>query len=288
MTTNIAHRTWFVTGANSGIGLALTSAALRRGDNVVGLARNLEPLKDLADTHPAQLVVAAADVRDQEAIDAAVAQGLEKFGRIDVVANNAGRGLVGAIEEITAEQVQETLDINVVGRLNVLRAVLPTLRAQRSGHVLELSSWLGQAGAPGFGGITMVKYAIEGVADALVEELRPLGIHVTLVEPGPSATNFRANLAWGPNNLPEYDQSVRAALTKIQALPEEHFNLAEQIVVAIMAAVDADEPPRRLATGSVAVNSIREHLHERLADLELWESISTAVDGDPARACPIT
>jgi NAD(P)-dependent dehydrogenase (short-subunit alcohol dehydrogenase family) len=285
MTNTHPHRIWFITGASSGIGLALTRAAIERGDNVVGLARNPEPLKDLTDTHPTQLLALIADVRDQSAIEAAVKQGLEKFGRIDVVAHSAGYGLWGAIEEATDEQVRAAFDTNVFGTLNVLRATLPSLRAQRSGHIVNVTAYRGQSASPGMGLISAFNYAKEGLSDGLFEELKPLGIHVTMVEPGPTTTGFRDGLDRAPE-IADYDQTVREALKVIRALPSEHFNLPEPIATAILAAVDSDKPPLRLATGSVAVNTIRKMLQSRLANLEAWEAISTAVDGDPDRFCP--
>ncbi len=268
------------------MGLALTQAAISRGDNVVGLARNTEPLKEIAHAHPRQLLVLGADIRHQAEVDAAVAQALEKFGRFDVVVNSAGYGLWGAVEEATDEQVRAAFDTNVFGTLNVLRAILPSLRAQRSGHIVQVTAYRGQSASAGMGLISAFNYAKEGLSDGLYEELKPLGIHVTIVEPGPSETGFRGSLDWAPV-IPDYDSTVRAGLDAIRALPPEHFNLPEPIATAVLAAVDADEPPLRLATGSVAVNTIRKALQSRLANLEAWEAVSVAVDGDPDRVCPL-
>ncbi|CDO87933.1 cis-2,3-dihydrobiphenyl-2,3-diol dehydrogenase [Mycobacterium triplex] len=284
--TNTPHRNWFITGASSGMGLALTQAAIRRGDNVVGLARNTEPLKELVAEHPRQVLVHSADIRDQSQIEDAVTQGLEKFGRIDVVVNSAGYGLWGGVEEATDAQVRAAFETNVFGTLNVLRATLPSLRAQRSGHIVSVTAYRGQSASAGMGLISAFNYAKEGLSDGLYEELKPLGIHVTMVEPGPSETGFRGNLDRAPE-IADYDQTVREALKAIRELPPEHFNLPEPIATAILAAVDADEPPLRLATGSVAVNTIRKTLQSRLANLEAWEAVSVAVDGDADRVCPL-
>jgi NAD(P)-dependent dehydrogenase (short-subunit alcohol dehydrogenase family) len=286
MTTTPVHRNWFITGASSGIGLSLTNAAIARGDNVVGTARNPEPLKEVADAHPGQLLVLKADVRDQSQVEIAVKQGLEKFGRINVVGHSAGYGLWGAVEEATDAQVRAAFDTNVFGSLNVLRATLPTLRAQRSGHVLVVGAYRGQSASVGMGLISAFNAAKEGIADTLVDELKPLGIKVTIVEPGPSTTGFRDNLDRAPE-IADYDQTVREGLKVIQSLPEDYFNLPDPIATAILAAVDADDPPVRLATGSLAVNTIRKALQARLANLEAWESVSKAVDGDTGRICPL-
>jgi NAD(P)-dependent dehydrogenase (short-subunit alcohol dehydrogenase family) len=286
MTKTTPHRNWFITGASSGIGLALTKAAIGRGDNVVGLARNPEPLKEITDANPQLLLAVQADIREQSEIEAAVQAGLERFGRIDVVAHSAGYGLWGGVEEATDAQVRAAFDTNVFGTLNVVRATLPPLRAQRSGHFVQVTAYRGQSAAPGMGLLAAFNYAKEGLGDGLAQELKPLGIRVTMVEPAPSETGFRGNLDRAPE-IADYDQTVRAALKAVQAKGPEHFNQPEPIATAILAAVDAEEPPLRLATGSVAVNTIRKALQARLADLEAWEAVSVAVDGDPDRVCPL-
>lgn len=286
MTETLPSRNWFITGASSGMGLALTQAALERGDNVVASSRRLEPLKELAEAHPETLLALPVDIRDQSEIENAVAQGLDKFGHIDVVVNSAGYGVFGAIEEISDAQARANFDTNVFGTLNLLRAVLPTLRAQRSGHVVNIGAYRGQSASPGMGLVAAVNHAKEGLTDGLRDELEPLGIHVTIIEPAPSKTGFRDNVDRDAVEIADYDQTVREARKIIEATPDEHFNTAGPIATAILAAVDADEPPLRLATGSVAVNTIRKNLQSRLANLDAWQDISIAVDHDPTRVCP--
>ena len=272
--------TWFVTGASSGIGLALTRAAAARGDSVLAVARDVTALRPLADEHGAHVLAVAADVRRQDEVDAAVSRAVEAFGRIDIVANNAGYGLFGAVEEATDEQARGIFDTNVFGVLNVLRAVLPVLRAQRSGHILQGSSYYGRVAHPGVGLLTATKYAVEGLTDALVGELEPLGIRVTLVEPGPTATAFVDNLVVAPT-ITDYDGTVREVQKAIGKLPPEAFNSPERVATAILAVVDADRPPLRLATGSTAVKEIRAALRSQLDELERWAATAEAVDGRP-------
>jgi NAD(P)-dependent dehydrogenase (short-subunit alcohol dehydrogenase family) len=267
------------------MGLAVAEAALERGDHVVALSRNPEPLKAAAHEYPGLLQVEQADIRDQAQVDRAVKAGLKKLGRFDVVVHSAGYGLFGAVEECTDEKARAAFDTNVFGTLNVLRSTLPSLRAQRSGHIVTITAFRAQSSSPGMGLISAVNAAKEGIGDTLVDELTPLGIKVTMVEPGPSSTGFRDSLDWG-GEIGDYDQTVREALKVIRDLPEEHFNLPGPIATAILAAVDADEPPIRLATGSVAVNTVRKTLQARLANLQAWEEVSTAVDGAPDRVCP--
>ncbi len=280
-TTGPAHPTWLITGASSGIGLALAQAAAERGDNVVALARRTDPLERLAGDHGARVLVLAADVRRQADVENAVSRAVEAFGRIDVVANNAGYGVFGAVEESTDEQARDIFDTNVFGVLNVLRATLPVLRAQRSGHILQGSSYYGRVAHPGVGLLTATKYAVEGLTDALVGELEPLGIKVTLVEPGPTATAFVANLVVAPS-ITDYDQTVREVQKALGELPPESFNTPERVATAMLAVVDADRPPLRLPTGSTAVQQIRAALRSQLDEIETWAPTAEAVDSAPA------
>jgi NADP-dependent 3-hydroxy acid dehydrogenase YdfG len=287
MTKTPPHRNWLITGASSGMGLAVVEAALQRGDHVVALSRNPAPLKSAADDHPGRLVLTQADVRDQAQVDAAVKAGIDAVGHFDVVVHSAGYGLFGAVEECSDEQARAAFDTNVFGMLNVLRSTLPALRSRRAGHIVVVTAFRAQSSSPGMGLISAVNAAKEGIGDTLVDELTTLGIKVTMVEPGPSSTGFRDNLHWA-GEIDDYDSTVREGLKAIRELPEEHFNQAGPIATAIMAAVDADEPPVRLATGSVAVNTVRRTLEMRLANLQAWEDVSVAVDGDPDRVCPFT
>ncbi|MFB9323572.1 SDR family NAD(P)-dependent oxidoreductase [Cryptosporangium minutisporangium] len=275
--TSRSTRTWFVTGASSGIGLALSRAAAGRGDTVVAVARRAHNLETLTREFGNRVLVRAADVTDQAQLDQAVAAAVEKFGRIDVVANLAGYGLFGAVEEATDEQARSIFGTNVHGVLNVLRATLPVLRAQGSGHVLQGSSYYGQTAHPGVGLLAATKYAVEGLSDALVGELAPLGIHVTLVEPGYTATAFLDNLDVAPA-IGAYDGTVREVQKALGALPSSAFNSAERVADAVLAAVDAENPPRRLATGAHAVREMRAALTTRLAELDSWAPVSESVD----------
>lgn len=272
-----SNRTWFITGASSGIGLALAVRAATRGDNVIAVARKADGLTQLTDKYGDQVLAASADVADIDQLQSAVNAGVERFGGIDFVANNAGYGVFGAVEEATDAQARAIFDTNVHGVLNVLRATLPTLRAQKSGHILQGSSYFGQMAHAGVGMIAATKYAVEGLTEALIGELEPLGIKVTLVEPGLTATSFLANLDH-VETIDDYDQTVREVLKTIGGLPPTAFNSAEGVVDAIIATTDSAAPPHRIATGSAAVNDIRTALVARIAELDEWASVSNAVD----------
>jgi NAD(P)-dependent dehydrogenase (short-subunit alcohol dehydrogenase family) len=270
-------RTWLITGASSGIGLALGQAAGRRGDNVVAWARRRENLEPLVDEFGDRVLIASVDVGDAAQVGSAVDEAVARYGRIDVVANNAGYGLFGAVEEASEQQARGVFDTNVHGVLNVLRATLPVLRAQGSGHVLQGSSFYGQTAHAGVGLLAATKYAVEGLTDALAGEVAPLGIRVTLVEPGLTATPFLANLDVA-TTIDDYDQTVREVQKGIGELPPSAFNSATAVAAAIVEAVDADTPPLRLATGAYAVAEIRSALQARLSELDSWVAVSERVD----------
>ncbi|UFS96099.1 SDR family NAD(P)-dependent oxidoreductase [Nocardia huaxiensis] len=276
--TNEGHtsRVWFITGASSGIGRELAIQAMTAGEAVIAVARNTENL-----TAPAQsgeLLTIEADVRDEAAVAKAVEQGVARFGHIDVVANLAGYGLFGAVEEASDNQARAIFDTNVFGVLNVLRATLPVLRNRRSGHIVQGSSYYGQTADPGVGLLAATKYALEGLSDALAAELAPLGIHVTLVQPGLTATPFLSNLDAATATHADYDQTVRAVQQAIGALPATAFSAVDRVAAGIRTAVASDNPPRRLALGTAGSDSMRTALTTRLDELDAWAAVTNLVD----------
>ncbi|MCZ4125373.1 SDR family NAD(P)-dependent oxidoreductase [Streptomyces sp. H39-S7] len=275
-TTNPA-RVWFITGASQGLGHALAIAALDRGDRVAATARRAQSVAELADRYPGQVIALELDVRDEGAARRAVERTLGAFGRIDVVANIAGYGLFGAVEEATDAQARAIFDTNVFGPLNVLRATLPVLRRQRSGHVLQGSSLYGQSAHPGVGLLAASKYALEGLSDALAAELAPLDIKLTLIEPGYMGTGFLSHLAF-TEPVPDYDRTVRAVQSSLGELPPDAFADPARVAAAVLTAVDAKQPPLRLALGRAAEDGLRGALTARLRELDDWADVTRAVD----------
>ena len=266
-------KTWFITGASSGIGRQLALAALARGEKVAAAARNIAPLAELAQAFPDQVLPIALDVRIEQSVQDAVQQTVNRFGRIDVVANNAAYGLFGGVEEATDQQLRDLFDTNVFGALGVLRAVLPVLRRQGSGHILQGSSVYGLTSHAGVGALAATKHALEGLTDALREEVAPLGIHVTLIEPGMTATSFLANLQVAPP-IAAYDPTVRQVQQAIGNLPADAFLDVKNLVQAILVAVDHPTPPARLVLGEAALQAVRSTLEGRLKDLAHWQSLT--------------
>jgi NAD(P)-dependent dehydrogenase (short-subunit alcohol dehydrogenase family) len=277
MTTTASTTTvWFITGASSGIGRELVRQALAAGEAVTAVARNTAAIKDLGET--GHLLAVDADVRDESAVRAAVEQAVTRFGRIDVVANNAGYGLFGAVEEAADRQARAIFDTNVFGVLNVLRATLPVLRSQGSGHILQGSSYFGQTAIPGVGLLAATKYAVEGLTDALADEVAPLGIKVTLIQPGMTATPFLSNLDTAADTHADYDRTVRQVAQVIAGLPASAFAGADRVAAGIRTAVASAAPPRRLALGGAGADEMRAALHRRISELDEWAAVTKSVD----------
>jgi NAD(P)-dependent dehydrogenase (short-subunit alcohol dehydrogenase family) len=282
MQTSANDRVWFITGASSGLGQELAAAALDRGNRVVATARDLASLAELERRNPGRVLTAELDVRDARQAHDAVDAAMGDFGRIDVLVNNAGYGLFGPLEEISEEDLRREFDTNVFGAVNVIRAVLPVMRGQRSGRIVQISSLEGVAPAvAGESAYSGTKFAAEGIHEALAKEVEHLGIGVTIVEPGPIRTDFASGATVAEPQDPDYQESVGAALEWFADLAGNQPNDPALVAAAIIDALDADEPPLRLALGEEAVAAIRDKLEAQIADLRAWEELasSTAVAG---------
>jgi NAD(P)-dependent dehydrogenase (short-subunit alcohol dehydrogenase family) len=270
-------RVWLITGASSGLGRALAEAVLSGGGRVVATARGSSRLAELAQGYPGQVLATRLDVTDSAEARAAVSKGLDAFGRIDVVVNNAGYGLFGALEELSDEELRREFDTNVFGALNVTRAVLPWLRRQRGGHIVQISSLEGIAPiAAGETAYASTKFAAEGLAEALAKEVEHLGIKVTIVEPGPIRTNFAGGAVARPPRSDDYAASVGKALEWFEELSGHQPNDPSQVAAAIIEAVASPEPPLRLALGAEAVQAIRDKLSGQLQELDAWGQLSVS------------
>lgn len=268
---------WLITGASSGFGRALSEAALARGNRVMAAVRHPDRIADLESRHPGQVVPVQLDVTDPAQARAAVGAGTAEFGRLDVVANIAGYGAFGALEELSAEVLRHQVETNLFGPLNVTRAALPQLRAQRSGHIVQMSSLSGTAPAvSGEAAYAATKFAVEGMSEVLAKEVAHLGIKVTIVEPGPFRTNFGAGASVTPIEHVDYDRSVGEALRWFANVAGEQPNDPARGAAAILDVVDADDPPLRLPLGSEAVQAIRTKLHAQAAELDAWEHLSVS------------
>ncbi|WP_394791507.1 oxidoreductase [Rhodoferax sp.] len=280
MTANTnTRRIWMVTGASRGIGTRIVEAALAHGDAVVATARDTASLQQRFGTNESVLAL-PLDVTDEAQAQRAVEQALARFGRIDVLVNNAGYGLLGAVEEATADEVRRLYETNVFGLLNVTRAVLPAMRARRQGHVLNISSLGGYQSSAGFGVYCSTKFAVEALTEALHAELAPLGIHATVVEPGYFRTDFldAASLSVSPRILDDYAASagqVRAAAVGINHnQPGDPQRLAQ----ALVALVNAPTPPLRLPLGTDTLQRISAKHAFVEQEVAAWRALSASTD----------
>lgn len=272
-------KVWFITGASRGFGALITEKALQQGDAVIATARKPADVVARFGDHPNLLATRLDVTREQDAIDA-VAAGVERFGHIDILVNNAGYGLLGAVEESSSQEVENVYATNVFGLLKVTRAVLPHMRQRRSGHIINISSIGGYDAFTGWGVYGSTKFAVEGLSDAMYIELKPLGINVTVVQPGFFRTDFldEQSLISTKVIIDDYADTVGAmrsfAADANHAQPGDPTRLAD----AFITLANAEHPPRRLPLGSDTVAQIgikHEHVN---ADLNAWESVARSTD----------
>jgi NAD(P)-dependent dehydrogenase (short-subunit alcohol dehydrogenase family) len=273
-------KVWLITGANSGFGRALTEAAVAAGDVVVGAVRRPGVLDDLVAAHPDQVEALRLDVTDTAAIDAAVTDVVERHGRIDVLVNNAGRGHVGAMEETTDAELRALFDVHVFGPAALVRAVLPHMRARRSGAIVQLSSMGGRMSFAGFSAYSGTKFALEGMSEALLDEVRPLGIKVLVVEPGAFRTSLMGNTTASGDELPDYADTVGATRKMVAAGDGTQPGDPAKAAAVILAALDAKDTPLHLPLGADAVEAFVGALDGARAEIAPWESRARATDFD--------
>lgn len=275
------QKVWFITGASKGFGLEIAKAALAAGDKVVATVRsNAEQLRAILKNEHDALVV-TLDVTIEDQVKQGVQDAINKFGRVDVLVNNAGYGLLGATEEVSDQEVRKQYDTNVFGLLNVTRAILPHMRSQKSGHIINISSLLGYtASVPGFGLYGSTKFAVEGITEGLALEVKPLGIHVTTAAPGYFRTKFASTESYqaASNIIDAYKDTVghvRGFISQIDGnQPGDPVRLA-QVILKLAA---SENPPVHLPLGSDAVAAFRTKTAEAGKEVDEWESISNSTD----------
>ena len=275
-------RVWLITGASSGFGWALARHVLAQGERVIATARRLDALSELSREFPGQCRCLALDVSDPGQVRAVVSEAAAAFGRLDVIVNNAGYAVAGALEELSAEEVAANFATNFFGALEVIRAALPTLRAQNRGHIVNISAAAAISNYPGFSIYGASKWALEGASESLAAELKPFGIHVTLVQPGPFRTGFIGrSLRPAARSMPEYDRSSGKFLKFLQTMEGKQPGDPERAAAAIFAAVNSSTPPLRLVLGKYAQEKVRKKLAATQAELEKWQDIGLATEFPP-------
>lgn len=277
----MATKVWFITGTSKGFGRVWAEAALARGDRVAATARNVTTLSPLVERYGDRVAAITLDVTDRAAAFKAVTEAHQRFGRIDVAINNAGYGLFGAIEEVSESEARAQIETNLFGALWVTQAVLPIMRAQGAGHIIQVSSIGGVNAFPTVGMYHASKWGLEGFSQSLAAEVAPFGIKVTLVEPAGYATEWGGASAMHSQPMAPYEPA-RAAIATFRA--NAVSGDPEATAAAILKLVDAPDPPLRLFLGSVGLPMTRAEYAKRIETWERWNELSVAAQGNPARS----
>ncbi|MBS7562824.1 SDR family NAD(P)-dependent oxidoreductase [Mucilaginibacter sp. Bleaf8] len=268
-------KTIFITGASRGFGKIWVEAFLKRGDKVAATSRNIDGFKDIAAQYGDNFLPLQLDITNRAQAFEVVNQAKQHFGGLDVVINNAGYGLFGAVEEVSEQEAHDVINANILGTLWVTQAALPIFREQKSGHIIQLSSVLGQWALPTLGIYSATKFAVEGLSEALAQEVKHLGINVTLVEPNGYATDFGGASAVQSQPIADY-QPVKAALAGAEGLQPDDYGDPEATVDAILKLIDAQKPPLRFFLGKVGLPKTRRIYSERIAEWEEWNEVAVA------------
>lgn len=275
------QKVWLITGASRGFGLEIVKAALIAGDKVVATVRS-NPENLQAQFNNENLFVAILDVTNEQQGKDIAAQAIEKFGHIDVLVNNAGFGLLSAVEEASDAEVKANYEANVFGLLNVTRAVLPYMRKERSGHVINISSVGGLTGIIGWGLYGSTKFAVEGITEAMAAELAPLNIYVTAVEPGFFRTDFldQSSLTRANNVIEDYGVTVGDMRSYATQVNQKQPGSAAKLAQAILKIADAEKPPVHLPLGKDTLQLFKEKMDRFNADIDAWHEVITGTDHD--------
>ncbi|MBS1661162.1 MAG: SDR family NAD(P)-dependent oxidoreductase [Bacteroidetes bacterium] len=275
---------WFITGSSRGLGRSLTTAVLASGDKVAATARDTQQLNDLKETYGDNILPLKLDVTDNQQIHQAVEETLRTFGRIDVLVNNAGFGIIGAAEAFTDEQVQSQLDTNLYAPIEVTRAVLPHMRKQRSGFIMQISSVGGRVGNAGLTMYQAAKFGLGGFSEALAKEVAPLNIKVTCVEPGGFRTDWAgASMTYAPN-IEGYEESVGKRVEYIQSGQFIPVGDPDKAAAVMLRLATEPTPPVHLVLGSEAIAILEKANADRDAELQKWKTVSLSTDAEEGGA----
>ena len=269
-------KTIFITGASRGLGRIWAEAFLSEGDQVIVAVRNTDSLQTLVEQYPSQLLVLKLDVTDKQAGFEAIKAARDYFGKIDVLINNAGYGHIGAIEELSEKEIRAQFETNVFGLLWITQAVIPIMREQKSGHIIQVSSALGLVAFPTLGIYSASKFAVEAISESLASEVSGFGIKVTIVEPNGYLTEFNTSSGVQSEPISLYD-GVRAALNETNNL--EDWGVPQATAEAMLKVVNSENPPLRLILGKAGLQWIKHTYAERMKTWEEWQDVSIAAHG---------
>jgi NAD(P)-dependent dehydrogenase (short-subunit alcohol dehydrogenase family) len=271
-------KVWMITGTSRGLGRALAEAVLQRGDRLVATARNPEQLVPLRERYGDLVRLVGLDVTEEAACRSAVEAALVEFGRLDVLVNNAGYGDIGSIEDTSMDEFRAQIETNLFGTIALTKAALPLMREQGQGHIVQFSSVGGRIGAVGRGAYSAAKWAVEGFSEVLAKEAGPLGIKVTIIEPGGFRTDFAGSSTVIREGRPEYDATVGAIARFQRDYDGRQPGDPSKAAAVIFELVHSEEPPLRLLLGSDAVRAVEQADVARLDALRAWSSVSCSTD----------
>jgi NAD(P)-dependent dehydrogenase (short-subunit alcohol dehydrogenase family) len=270
---------WFITGCSTGFGRELAKSVLGRGPHAVVTARDSRKVHDIATPHGDRALALSLDVTNRPQCEAAVKEAEARFGRIDVLVNNAGYGYLGAVEESEEQPVRAMFETNFFGLARLIHLILPGMRERRRGHIVNISSMGGLVGLSGVGYYNATKFAVEGLSEALAHEVAPLGVKVTIVEPGPFRTDWAGrSILKSPKSIPEYSTTAGATIERIQNYSGQQPGDPVRAAEAIIKAVESPTPPLRLLLGRRALDTVREKLDALRRELDAWQEVTFGAD----------
>jgi NAD(P)-dependent dehydrogenase (short-subunit alcohol dehydrogenase family) len=270
---------WLITGCSTGFGLELAKQVIAKGDRVVVTARDKHRLAGLVAGHESTTLALDLDVTRADQIEASVKAAMERFGQIDILVNNAGYGYMTTVEEGEEDEIRRMFDANVFGLFALTRAILPVMRQQRRGHVINISSVAGLVGFPGSGYYAASKHAVEGWSDSLAAEAGPLGIQVTCIEPGPSRTDWAGrSMTQTPNRIADYADTAGSRLASLKELSGKQAGDPVRIVGAIIKIALSKNAPRHFVMGAIGIEAVGKKLRASLAEIEAWRDVGLSTD----------
>ncbi|RBN49300.1 SDR family NAD(P)-dependent oxidoreductase [Flavobacterium psychrolimnae] len=272
------EKVWLITGASKGMGLEITKAVLSNGDKVIAMSRNTDTLLEKIQEHKGNLLPIKLDITNEKEVKNAILLGIENFGKIDVIVNNAGYNLLGNIEELSDDEFRKTMDVNVFAIANIVRNVLPHLRKQNSGHIINTASMMGYMSYSGNGSYSASKYAVIGLSEALAQEVTPFGIKVTILAPGTFRTNFmnEETLSVAKNKIDVYN--LDAQIAQFTGFDGKQLGNPEKLAEVVLKLAEMPSPPLHLPLGSDSYNAILGARKNEKKELEQWKTLSLFTD----------
>lgn len=272
------QKVWFITGASKGMGLEITKAVLNNGDKVIATSRSTDSLLENLGDDDENLMPLELDITNEQELKNVISKSIEEFGRIDVVVNNAGYNLLGNMEELSDAEFRETMDVNVFGMTNVIRHILPHLRRQRSGHIINTSSMMGYMSYPGNGSYSACKFAVIGLSEALAQEIAPFGIKVTILAPGTFRTSFmsESSLAVAKNKIDDYN--LKEQVEAFRSLDGKQLGDPKKLAQVLIQIAQMANPPLHLPLGSDSYNAIMGNREKEQQELKQWKELSLSTD----------